>query len=477
MDLRGIHARCGPAGTAGRAVRGARRAAESGFHAIADRLARFPDRELWHYRGRDIERRTFRQVFDDVLATCAALEAAGVRAGTHVGILGGNSYAWIVTDLALTRLRAVSVALSVEGSRASTTGELRAAYHLGLLLMAQAEYDRRTPAEPWAAPLGDLGGATVAPPAAGAPAAGGDAFTLVFSSGSSGSPKCIMMSARGTVAAMEEYAVQLRTGLGDAIFVVLPLTAFPQRLMVYLAVWCGFDIRLADIPRLHDALRRMEPTIVVGPPAFFEAVESRYRARPEGARRHADRLRRLTALIPLPALRRRVRRHLFADLHALFGGRARLLLTGSAPARRSTLRLLDELGFPIHEFYGMTEVSVVSWNLPGRTRHGSVGRPCSPAPSPSPPTARSSPASTRPAAWATTGTAPTTRTPTAPTGGWAPATSAASRTGTSTSPGARSPSSSPGPATSSSPSRPSGPWPNTRTWRTRSCSAASTPTW
>ncbi|GAA0463289.1 AMP-binding protein [Streptomyces sp. NPDC046215] len=352
--------------------------AESGFHAIADRLARFPDRELWHYRGRDIERRTFRQVFDDVLATCAALEAAGVRAGTHVGILGGNSYAWIVTDLALTRLRAVSVALSVEGSRASTTGELRAAYHLGLLLMAQAEYDRRTPAEPWAAPLGDLGGATVAPPAAGAPAAGGDAFTLVFSSGSSGSPKCIMMSARGTVAAMEEYAVQLRTGLGDAIFVVLPLTAFPQRLMVYLAVWCGFDIRLADIPRLHDALRRMEPTIVVGPPAFFEAVESRYRARPEGARRHADRLRRLTALIPLPALRRRVRRHLFADLHALFGGRARLLLTGSAPARRSTLRLLDELGFPIHEFYGMTEVSVVSWNLPGRTRHGSVGRPLLP---------------------------------------------------------------------------------------------------
>ncbi|MEU5425629.1 AMP-binding protein [Streptomyces olivoreticuli] len=345
---------------------------------MVDRLAEYPGRELWCYRGREIVRRGYAQVHDDVLAACAALEGAGVLAGTHVGILGGNSYEWIVADLALTRLRAVSVALPVETHRDTPPEELRAAYDLGLLLMSRSEYTRRGPLPPWTAPLDDPGAAVVAPVDDAHHGPGADVFTLVFSSGSSGRPKCIMMSAPGTVATLEEYAAQLRLDTGDAIFVVLPLTAFPQRLMVYLAIWRGFDIRLADIPRLHPALKAMAPTVVVGPPAFFETVESRYRALPPADRRKADRLRRLTALIPLRTVRQRVRRRLFADLHALFGGRARLLLTGSAPARVTTLRLMEQLGFALHEFYGMTEAGVISWNLPGRTRHGSVGRPLLP---------------------------------------------------------------------------------------------------
>ncbi|MGW2365306.1 AMP-binding protein [Streptomyces sp. NPDC001667] len=349
----------------------------SEFHTLVDHLAEYPRRELWCYRGREIVRHSYARVHADVLAACAALESAGVVAGTHVGILGGNSYEWIVADLALIRLRAVSVALPVETHRDTPPEELRAAYGLGLLLMSRSEHTRRAPGPSWTAPLDDLGAAAVAPGGAHA-VPGPDVFTLVFSSGSSGRPKCVMMSAPGTVATLEEYAVQLRLDASDAIFVVLPLTAFPQRLMVYLAVWRGFDIRLADVPRLHPALKAMAPTVIVGPPAFFETVENRYLALPPAERRRADRLRRLTGLIPLRIVRQRLRRRLFADAHAQLGGRARLLLTGSAPARPATLRLMEQLGFALHEFYGMTEVGVISWNLPGRTRHGSVGRPLLP---------------------------------------------------------------------------------------------------
>ncbi|MCC3767696.1 AMP-binding protein [Streptomyces sp. UNOC14_S4] len=348
------------------------------FRDLVDFLAEHSGREFWYYRGREIVRRGFGEVHADVLAACAALRVAGVGPGTHVGILAGNSYEWIVTDLALVRLRAVSVALPVDTHRDTAPEELRAAYDLRLLLMSRAEYTRRAPAQPWVAPLDAPGDATVAPPCPGHPAPGDDVFTLVFSSGSSGTPKCVMMSARGTAASLGEYARQLRLTARDAIFVVLPLTAFPQRLMVYLAVRHGFDIRLADVPRLHQALTAMAPTVVVGPPAFFETVEHRYRALPAADRRRADRLRRLTRLIPLRTARSCVRRRIFADLHALFGGRARLLLTGSAPARVTTLRLMEELGFPLYEFYGMTEAGVISWNLPGRTRHGSAGRPLLP---------------------------------------------------------------------------------------------------
>lgn len=352
------------------------------FSTITERLARYPDRQLWYFQGRDVVRRDYRDVYADVLAACAALADAGVREGSHVGILAENSYPWVVADLALTRMRAVSVALPVEVNRDTPLDHLRTAYHLSLLLLSRAEYDRRAPDQPWAADLDalpDLGGAKAETPAHGVPVADpATAFTMTFSSGSSGLPKCIRMSAPGTVAAMEEYIRQLRMGPDDAIFVVLPLTAFPQRLMVYLAIWGGFDIRLADIPRLHQALAAMRPTIVVGPPAFFEAVENRFRALPEPARRRAEEVRRDTASIPDPEERRLARARAHPELHALLGGNARLLLTGSAPARVETLDLLEGLGFPIHEFYGMTEVSVISWNLPGATRHGSVGLPLLP---------------------------------------------------------------------------------------------------
>ncbi|MGW1073730.1 AMP-binding protein [Streptomyces sp. NPDC002537] len=343
-----------------------------------DNLAEYARREFWYYRGREIVRSTYGRVREDVLAACAALESAGVVPGTHVGILGENSYEWIVADLALIRLRAVSVALPVETHRDTAPEELRSAYGLGLLLMSRSEYTRRAPARPWVAPLDAPGSATVAPSRSRHEPCDADVFTLVFSSGSSGTPKCIKMSARGTAASLGEYARQLRMTADDAVFVVLPLTAFPQRLMVYLAVRHGFGIRLADVPRLHQALKAMAPTLVVGPPAFFETVEGRYRALPAPARRRADRLRRLTRLVPFRTLRQRLRRRLFAELHDQFGGRARLLLTGSAPARVATLRLMEELGFPLHEFYGMTEAGVISWNLPGRTRHGSAGRPLLP---------------------------------------------------------------------------------------------------
>ena len=68
-----------------------------------------------------------------------------------------------------------------------------------------------------------------------------------------------------------------------------------------------------------------------------------------------------------------VTRLAFRDAHQAFGGRMRLMVTGMAPIKRSTLDLFMHMRLPLFETYGLTECGSVSLNLPEAHRVGSVG--------------------------------------------------------------------------------------------------------
>ncbi|MFL6130546.1 MAG: AMP-binding protein [Mycobacteriales bacterium] len=311
------------------------------------RLRSRPDLHINCFADGQVVHRTFAELYEDVLATAGALRAAGLRPRQHVGLCAPNSYDWVVADLAAIELDAVSVALAPEYAVTMSTEELVKRFDLALLLLAADEHARRQADAPEVAAFGSLGAARARDTAPSPTPA--DTFTLAFSSGTTGAPKAILMSTSGTVDAIEEYDRQLGFRPSDSIFVVLPLSAFPQRLMAYTAIHCGFGIHLASVPDLFAAAGALQPTIVVGPPAFFEALELRYRPR----------IRAGEPVTPGPEA---------------FGGKVRLALTGAAPARKESIELLNGVGFPLYEFYGLTETSVISWNLPGASRPGSVGR-------------------------------------------------------------------------------------------------------
>jgi long-chain acyl-CoA synthetase len=70
------------------------------------------------------------------------------------------------------------------------------------------------------------------------------------------------------------------------------------------------------------------------------------------------------------------RRLVLGRIRAIFGPRLRYLVSGGAPLPAEINRLLAAAEIPIVEGYGLTEASpVVSCNLHGATRIGSVGRP------------------------------------------------------------------------------------------------------
>ena len=69
------------------------------------------------------------------------------------------------------------------------------------------------------------------------------------------------------------------------------------------------------------------------------------------------------------------RRLVFSKITALFGRRLRYLISGGAPLPVEINRFFAATGLPIVEGYGLTEAApVVSCNLHGQTRIGTVGR-------------------------------------------------------------------------------------------------------
>jgi len=66
----------------------------------------------------------------------------------------------------------------------------------------------------------------------------------------------------------------------------------------------------------------------------------------------------------------------FHKLRDLLGGRTRFLVSGGAPLSAEIARFFYGVGITVYEGYGLTEAGpVVSCNVPGHTRLGTVGRP------------------------------------------------------------------------------------------------------
>jgi long-chain acyl-CoA synthetase len=298
------------------------------------------------FARREITRRSYAELYADVRHVQARLVLAGLKRGDVVGLLGGNCYEWLVCDLALLAMACIPVAFP-ESLAGSDLDELAERYELSLLLVTR-RYAKAS--RSWIDIIDEAGPQpTVRQAQPGeicSVASQSDLCAVIFSSGSSGELKPIALSRQGVEAVFDSFVEGFGVTADDRIFVALPLSIFQQRVLAYAALRAGATICLADPPTLFHALSALSPSIVLAPPSLFEAIEDRdYGPEP---------------------------------LMTAFGGKPRLLLTGSAPSRLSTLCYFEQAGFPIFQIYGMAEIGFIAWNRPGANRPGTVGQAVQP---------------------------------------------------------------------------------------------------
>lgn len=322
-----------------------------------------------------VVRRTHADVYADVVTACERLNGWGVRAGMRVGILACNCYEWIIYDVALLELRALSVAFTDDFSSMSPD-ELIEKYSLSLLLVQGSNEAHRQSRHSRAIAWFDGKKSPVSAIERELPPADREFQDtgMVFSSGSSGRLKGLKLNRMGIEASVDAFTQVAGPLPDDCLLLFLPISNFQQRLMYYSALWYGFDLIVTDPTRLFRALKELHPSILIAPPMLYEAFETRFSNLPLWKQRTARILGRLIRIVPARTVRQKLARLLFKDAYEALGGRMRFMVTGMAPIKRSTLELFSLMQLPLFETYGITEFGGVALNSPGANRPGSVGK-------------------------------------------------------------------------------------------------------
>ena len=347
------------------------------FDEILERLASFPENSITFYdkSGVAVSKR-YPEVHADILHASERLRQWGVEAGMRVGILASNSYEWVVYDIALAQLKSTSVAFPEEFST-QTSSELIEKYELGLLLLSRRDK--------WPALIPGSSTAYIDDENPGGiharsrPREEESVFSLTFSSGTAGRIKCLVTSQRGAEDTIASFYRLFDFRSEDSFLVFLPLSSFQQRLMVYAGFYYGFNLLLVNPTQALKAFAELKPTLVLAPPLLYESIHKKFK----NAVRNLSFAKRallrvaggLGAAIPVAPIRERLLNICYGKIYESLGGRIRLMWTGMAPIKRSTLEFFTQLCLPLYEAYGLTECGAITTNTPRHNRRGSVGRP------------------------------------------------------------------------------------------------------
>ncbi|HEY2011520.1 MAG TPA: AMP-binding protein [Rhizomicrobium sp.] len=311
---------------------------------------------------------------DDVLRACDCLSAWGVKAGTRVGIYAPNSYAWLVHDLALIELGAISVPFT-DDFAGKVNQELLDKYGIALLLISKSQV-RLFPQKPDHVAFVDAGNEGVRAlerQPSGDPDEA-DQHSMVFSSGSAGGLKGLLISRKGVEDMLPPVIEAIGVLPGDRLLLFLPMSNFQQRNMCYAALWYDFDIVITDYTQLFAAMPALNPTLLIAPPVLYQMMHAEYEKYPGWKKSLWSVLGGALALLPSARARQAVARILFRDFYKQFGSRIRLLVTGMAPIRRNIGKFFSRLQLPLCESYGMVEAGSLTFR-PARSReYGSVGK-------------------------------------------------------------------------------------------------------
>ena len=360
---------------------------------------------------------TYQETAEQVRQVSLGLRAMGIGRGDRVALLSENRPEWAICDLATQAAGGVTVPiyptlptaqvahiLADSGAKAVVVSDAKQAAKIfslrgdtaALSVIVVMDKDAGKDGAATLAALKEAGAAasfdesyearrdSVQPD---------DLMSLVYTSGTTGSPKGAMLTHANMGAAIDGANAQFPqfTPPNDVFLSFLPLSHVFERVTYNLALTQGAHTVYNDsIFKLLDNMAELHPTIMQCVPRVFESIQERVL---DGIAKLPERRRNLTnralEIGGIVARRRNAGQsvspllfalHAFYDalvlskIRARFGSKVKFLVSGGAPLSPSTATFFLAIGIPILEGWGLTETTAAAAaNQRGHIKIGTVG--------------------------------------------------------------------------------------------------------
>ncbi len=341
-----------------------------------------------------------------------ALQQEDLQPGDRVAVMLGNSPHWVMFDQAALALGLVVVPLYISDHAENIAYILQHSGSKLLLLNGQEQWQRLQGMrpqlngllrvigiKPWKDPrsrnlmhvedwlnrgCGSLRVHKAAPD---------DLASIVYTSGTTGPPKGVMLSHRNMLYNAWAGLQHIRVYSDDLFLSFLPLSHTLERTIgYYLPMMAGAQVAYArSIPQLAEDMRTLRPSILVSVPRIFERVREKTLAALAGkpawqqsmfawAQRIGWRMflhqQQQASWHPSLLLHPLLQRLAHRPLLRAMGGRMRFAISGGAALQMEVARFFLAAGLRLQQGYGLTEHAPVASVNPLRdNRPRSVGTP------------------------------------------------------------------------------------------------------
>jgi long-chain acyl-CoA synthetase len=350
---------------------------------------------LWAKRNRTWQATSWREAARQVGAAAAGLRSLGLQPGDRVLLVSENRPEWCIADLAIMAAGCVTVpayttnterdhqhVLDDSGARAAIVSTARLAQPLLAAVSRSAACEHVIAIDPlpnaqsgsigihrWDALAG--GDADIAACAATCTMGRQDLACIIYTSGTGGAPRGVMLSHGALLHNVEGAAAVIAEDFGweDEVFLsFLPLShAYEHTGGQFLPIGLAAQIHYSEgLEKLASNIAEVQPTIMIVVPRLFEllrqkvlgsiAKEGRLATYLLGRALALDERRRRgrTALLDWP-MDRLLDRTLRRKVRARFGGRIKAMVSGGAPLNPEVGHFFQALGITLLQGYGQTE--------------------------------------------------------------------------------------------------------------------------
>ena len=200
-----------------------------------------------------------------------------------------------------------------------------------------------------------------------------DIAVLVYTSGTTGNPKGVMITYENIETNMAGVRAVDLVNENDVILAMLPYHhIMPLCFTLILPMYMGVPIVLLTEISSATLLKTMQEnrvTVILGVPRVWEMLDKAIMTKI-----NQSSVAKFMFKLASKTNSMSIRKMLFSKVHKQFGGHIRLMVSGGAKIDKSILEDFRTMGFRAIQGYGMTETApIITFNVPGRERSDSAG--------------------------------------------------------------------------------------------------------